>query len=105
MLIPEQYTELRRVEREVLLSLAAHESERYARELIEDTGRTDKPVYTALQRLSDKGLITLVRESDPAKDDHGRGSTPRKYYDLTASGQALMHKIGAVAQGEYVELA
>ena len=105
MLLPEQYTELRRVEREVLLSLAAYDSRRYGRELIEDTGRSDKPVYTALQRLTDMGLIELVHTSDPAKDDHGRGSQPRKYYDLTASGQALMCKIGAIAQGEYVALA
>lgn len=83
------------LEQQVLLALAACESEASGAEvydgLIERTGRdlSLPAVYITLDRLRAKGWAR-VRTQDP---EPGRGGKPRKFYSLSPAGAELLQRM------------
>ena len=78
-----------------LVLAGIHRGFRYGFELIEVSGLLAGTVYPILRRLEDAGCVTGAWE--PVSVSRAEGRPPRRYYRLTASGEALL----AEAQERY----
>jgi DNA-binding PadR family transcriptional regulator len=61
---------------------------RYGFELIEASGLRAGTVYPILRRLEEAGL--LVGSWEPVSQSRAEGRPPRRYYRLTAAGEAKL---------------
>jgi PadR family transcriptional regulator, regulatory protein PadR len=75
----------------VLLAIRA--GHRYGFDVMDATGLPTGTVYPLLRRLERRGVLTGVWE-DEAKA-HGENRPPRRYYRLTAAGEAEMAEVVA----------
>ena len=75
----------------VLLAIRA--GHRYGFDVMDATGLPNGTVYPLLRRLERRGVLTGVWE-DEAKA-HAENRPPRRYYRLTAAGEAEMAEVAA----------
>lgn len=59
-------------------------------DIIELTGLGGSTVYPALRRMERESLVQATWE--PAEIGHEAGRPPRKYYELTASGETALRE-------------
>jgi PadR family transcriptional regulator, regulatory protein PadR len=83
-----------------LVIAAVVRGHRYGFDVIDVTGLPSGTVYPILRRLEDSGMLRSRWEREAAAHDEGR--PPRKYYQVTGSGQAAAREAlerfpGAVA--------
>lgn len=66
---------------------------RYGFDIMDRSGLPDGTVYPALRRLEEAGM--LEAEWEPEGHAQAEGRPPRRYYQLTASGEALLERARA----------
>jgi PadR family transcriptional regulator PadR len=90
-------TQLRKGLTELSVLAALQAGEAYGYELLQRLGGSDPlattpaTVYPVLARLTDAGLLAVREAPSPA-------GPPRRYYRLTAAGQAQLREMGAYWQ-------
>lgn len=71
-----------------LILAALSSGARYGLEVIERTGLSSGTVYPALRRLEAAGLLSARWEDEERA--HGDGRPARRYYQVSAEGQAAL---------------
>lgn len=66
--------------------LAVRHGHGYGFGIMDATGLPDGTVYPILRRLEDRGALTALWEDEARA--HAEGRPPRRYYRLTAAGEA-----------------
>jgi DNA-binding PadR family transcriptional regulator len=67
--------------------------QRYGFEIMDRSGLPDGTVYPALRRLEDAGFLVGEWEADASAQAQGRPA--RRYYRLTAAGEAMLARARA----------
>jgi DNA-binding PadR family transcriptional regulator len=70
----------------------------YGFDIIDITGLPSGTVYPALRRMEEAGLVGSTWEAEAEAQQEGR--PPRKYYEITPTGQAVLQE--ALARYRYM---